>query len=43
VLTALQRPQEARQSYAKALHLAETIEPDFQVSRAADLKAKLAK
>src|SRR6185312_5329315 len=27
VLTALQRPQEARQSYEKALHLAETIEP----------------
>jgi len=43
VLTALQRPQEARQSYEKALHLAETIEPEFQISRAADLKAKLAK
>ncbi|HEY1800618.1 MAG TPA: glycosyltransferase family 39 protein [Terriglobales bacterium] len=43
VLTALQRPQEARHSYETALHLAETIEPEFQISRAADLKAKLAK
>jgi tetratricopeptide (TPR) repeat protein len=43
VLTALQRPQEARQSYETALHLAETVEPEFQISRAADLKAKLAK
>lgn len=43
VLTAMQRPEEARQSYAKALQLSETIEPEFQVSRAADLKAKLAK
>lgn len=42
VLTALQRPQEARQAYQKALTLAKTIAPEFQMGAAASLERKLA-
>lgn len=42
ILTALQRPQEARQSYARALKSAKTIEPDFQVGWVEGLEKKLA-
>ena len=41
-LTALQRPQEARQAYEKALGLAKTIAPEFQAGWIADLEGKLA-
>jgi hypothetical protein len=42
ILTALDRPQEARRSYARALTLARTIEPEFQVGWAEHLQKKLA-
>jgi tetratricopeptide (TPR) repeat protein len=42
VLIALQRRQEGRESYEKALRFAKTIEPEFQVSSAAMLEQKLA-
>jgi 4-amino-4-deoxy-L-arabinose transferase-like glycosyltransferase len=43
VLTAMGRPEEARQSYHKALTLAKTIEPEFQVGWVAGLEKKLGK
>ena len=42
ILAALDRPQEARQSYARALTLAKTIEPEFQVGWVEHLQKKLA-
>jgi predicted RNA polymerase sigma factor len=42
LLAALDRPQEARQSYARALTLAQTIEPEFQVGWVKHLEKKLA-
>jgi 4-amino-4-deoxy-L-arabinose transferase-like glycosyltransferase len=42
VLTALHRPDEARAAYEKALHLARTVEPEFQLGWAAGLEQKLA-
>jgi 4-amino-4-deoxy-L-arabinose transferase-like glycosyltransferase len=42
VFTAMQRPGEARVSYQKALTLAQTVEPAFQVGAVTDLKKKLA-
>jgi len=41
ILAALQRPQEARQSYARALTLAQTIEPEFQIGWVEHLQKKL--
>jgi tetratricopeptide (TPR) repeat protein len=41
-LTALNRPDEARQAYQRALKLATTVEPEFQVSWIPRLEAKLA-
>ena len=41
ILAALERPQEARQCYARALTLAKTIEPDFQVGWVEHLQKKL--
>ena len=43
ILTAMQRPDEARASYQKALMLAKTIEPDFQVEWVRVLEEKLAR
>ncbi len=43
VLAAMGRPDEARQSYHKALALAKTIEPEFQVGWVSDLEKKLGK
>jgi hypothetical protein len=42
ILTAMQRPDEARASYQKALTLAQTIEPAFQIESVNDLQKKLA-
>jgi hypothetical protein len=42
VLSSLHRPDEARQSYAKALNLAQTVEPEFQVGWVPGLEKKLA-
>jgi 4-amino-4-deoxy-L-arabinose transferase-like glycosyltransferase len=42
ILTAMQRPSEARAFYQKALTLAQTVEPAFQVGAVDDLKKKLA-
>jgi hypothetical protein len=42
ILAALQRPQEARQSYARALTLAKTVEPEFQVGWVEHLQKKVA-
>jgi len=42
ILAALQRPQEARQSYVRALTLAQTIEPEFQVGWVEHLQKKVA-
>lgn len=41
VQTAMGRPEEARQSYEKALTLAKTVEPEFQVGWVDGLKKKL--
>ena len=41
-LTALNRPDEARPAYQRALQLARTVEPEFQVSWISTLEAKLA-
>jgi 4-amino-4-deoxy-L-arabinose transferase-like glycosyltransferase len=41
-LTALNRPDEARPVYRRALELAKTVEPEFQVSWIPALEAKLA-
>jgi tetratricopeptide (TPR) repeat protein len=41
-LTALNRPDEARPAYQRALELATTVEPEFQVSWIPTLEAKLA-
>jgi tetratricopeptide (TPR) repeat protein len=43
VLTELQRPEEARAAYEKALHLAQTVEPEFQVGSIDGLQQKLTK
>ena len=43
VLTELQRPEEARAAYEKALHLAQTVEPEFQVGAIDGLRQKLTK
>jgi tetratricopeptide (TPR) repeat protein len=40
-LTALNRPDEARPAYQRALELARTVEPEFQVSWIPRLEAKL--
>jgi hypothetical protein len=42
VLSAMGRPDEARAAYQKALTLAKTIEPDFQIGLAKELQRKLA-
>ncbi len=42
VLTALNRFDEARPVYQRALELAKTVEPEFQVSWIPTLEAKLA-
>jgi tetratricopeptide (TPR) repeat protein len=42
ILAALQRPQEARQSYARALTLAQTVEPEFQLGWVEHLQKKVA-
>jgi 4-amino-4-deoxy-L-arabinose transferase-like glycosyltransferase len=42
VLTAMGRSNEARASYQKALTLAKTIEPEFQIGLAKELEGKLA-
>ena len=42
VLSAMGRTNEARASYQKALALAKTIEPDFQIGLATELEGKLA-
>jgi hypothetical protein len=42
VLSAMGRPNEARASYQKALTLAKTIEPEFQIGLAKELEGKLA-
>jgi tetratricopeptide (TPR) repeat protein len=42
ILLQMQRSQDARQSYEKALTLAETIQPDFQIGWVRTLKGKLA-
>ena len=42
ILTAMHHSDQARVSYQKALSLAKTIEPDFQVGAVADLEKKLA-
>ncbi len=42
IFTAMGRPEEAKASYQKALMLAKTIEPDFQVGSAKELEGKLA-
>jgi hypothetical protein len=42
VFTAMQRPQEAHQAYAKALTLARTIAPEFQTGWVENLEGKLA-
>jgi hypothetical protein len=41
ILTAMGRPNEARAAYQKALTLAKTIEPDFQIELAQELEKKL--
>ena len=41
-LSALGRRDEARAHYEKALHIAQTVQPDFQVGLAADMEKKLA-
>lgn len=41
ILTAMQRPEEARVSYRKALSLAKTIEPAFQIGWVEGLEKKL--
>ena len=41
-LSALGRRDEARAPYEKALHIAQTVQPDFQVGLAADMEKKLA-
>jgi 4-amino-4-deoxy-L-arabinose transferase-like glycosyltransferase len=43
VLTELHRWEEARAAYEKALHLAQTVEPEFQVGSIDGLQQKLAK
>lgn len=43
VLTAMGRPEEARQSYEKALTLAKTVEPEFQVGWVDGPEKKLGK
>ena len=42
VFSALGRHDEAREAYAKALHLAQTVEPEFQRGWIPDLEKKLA-
>jgi hypothetical protein len=42
VLSAMGRPDEAHAAYQKALTLAKTIEPDFQIGLAKELQRKLA-
>ena len=42
VLEALHRPEEARTAYQKALGLAQTVEPEFQVGWVSDLERKIA-
>jgi len=42
IFMAMQRPDEARLSYQKALTLAQTVEPAFQVGSVDELKKKLA-
>lgn len=42
ILAALGRPDDAHQSYEKALNLAQTIAPEFQVGWVAGLKKKIA-
>jgi len=41
IFTVMQRPAEARVCYQKALTLAQTVEPAFQVGAVEDLKSKL--
>ena len=43
VLTELHRSEEARAAYEKALHLAQTVEPEFQVGSIDGLQQKLTK
>ena len=41
-LSALGRRDEARAHYETALHIAKTVQPDFQVGLAEDMEKKLA-
>jgi 4-amino-4-deoxy-L-arabinose transferase-like glycosyltransferase len=41
ILTALERPEEARRYYEKALTLAKTVEPSFQIGSVSGLEKKL--
>jgi len=41
ILSAMGRPDEARAAYQKALTLAKTVEPDFQIGLAQELEKKL--
>jgi hypothetical protein len=43
ILTDMNRSEEARPYYAKALLLAQTVQPEFQVGWVEGLKQKLAK
>ena len=43
VMSKLNRPQEATQAYKKALTLAKTVQPEFQVGWVSELEAKLAR
>jgi len=38
----MQRPEQARASYQKALTLAKTVQPDFQIGWVSGLEKKLA-
>ncbi len=41
IFTAMRRPEEARLSYEKALTLAKTVEPDFQIGSISGLEKKI--
>jgi cytochrome c-type biogenesis protein CcmH/NrfG len=42
IFTAMQRPDQAHESYQKALTLAKTVQPDFQIGWVSGLEKKLA-
>jgi tetratricopeptide (TPR) repeat protein len=41
ILGAMDQPQQARTNYEKALQLAKTIEPDFQIRRVPEIERRL--